>query len=371
MRNRKQLTLAVIAVVALAGGCAAPGSKTPRQQVAADWNRTRATVLKKLATEQYAAGHLERCAATIDQAARLDPTDAELHLLAARVAIESGKLDVAETSLTRAAELAPASAEVDYLRGIAHQRAGRAVEALACYSTADEKNPADPAYALAAAEMHAALGQDARAEAVLIRVQERFPNVAAGFDALAQLREAGGAIDEAIALYRRAALLDESDTQLRERLALLELRAGRWGDAAVDLRRLTTSKEGAGRADLWAALGEAQLGLGQPAEARGAFAESAKLRPDLAAAHVGLAKCALVTNDAPRAVFAARRAAALMPDDADARLLLALALDRAGKRAEATAEVRRAALAGADRAAVAELSASLADAPLLADVPMN
>src|SRR3954470_23001218 len=84
-------------VVFLAGGCAS-NRKTPTQKQAAtqQWNHARANVMFGLARDQYATGNFDPSRKTVDEALHLDPDNAQLRVLSARLAIEAGQLELAD-----------------------------------------------------------------------------------------------------------------------------------------------------------------------------------------------------------------------------------------------------------------------------------
>ena len=132
------------AVFTLAGillcGCDGAGL-TPNERVAANkqWNDARANVLASLAGDQYKAGNLDKCQETLDQAIRLEPKSASLHVLAAKLAIEQGKLELADAHLAEAGRLDPSNGEVDYLIGVILQRWQQKQKAYDAYSAAVEQ----------------------------------------------------------------------------------------------------------------------------------------------------------------------------------------------------------------------------------------
>src|ERR1700761_4073198 len=88
------------ALLALTGG--GSGGLTPNQKLEANkqWNDARVSVLAGLANDQFKNGNFDKCQETLDQALRLEPGNAALHLLAAKLAIEQGSLDVADSHLS-------------------------------------------------------------------------------------------------------------------------------------------------------------------------------------------------------------------------------------------------------------------------------
>src|SRR5262249_55200443 len=105
MKFKKMLPVAAMALIV---GCSsATHEKTGKQLVTEQWNRTRASVLLGLAKDQYAAGNFEPARHTVDDTLRMDPENAPLHVLSAKLAIEAGQLDLASKDLEKARKTNP------------------------------------------------------------------------------------------------------------------------------------------------------------------------------------------------------------------------------------------------------------------------
>src|SRR5438067_1426200 len=84
----------------LLGGCQSH-SKTPTQKEVAvkEWNHARSAVLASLAKSQFESGNIDKGQQTIEEALRLSPDDATLHVLAGKIFIEKGLLEQADREL--------------------------------------------------------------------------------------------------------------------------------------------------------------------------------------------------------------------------------------------------------------------------------
>src|SRR5256885_13326399 len=151
------LSLGALLVAAASAGCSSQHKQTQRQQALTQWNGARASVLAGLARDQYNTGNFEKCRLTLDEALKLEPKNAQLHVLSAKLAIEQGQLEFAERELAKARELDPKDAEADYLSGAVCQRWQQPDKACDFYSAASEKAPGELAYLLAHAEMLVAM----------------------------------------------------------------------------------------------------------------------------------------------------------------------------------------------------------------------
>src|SRR5215510_9744541 len=110
MRLKSMLPVACSVALGLGviGGCASEMHKpTQKQQATQEWNRARANVMLGLAKDQYATGNLDASRKTVDDALGLDPENAPLRVLSAKLAIEAGNLDLADKDLARARKANP------------------------------------------------------------------------------------------------------------------------------------------------------------------------------------------------------------------------------------------------------------------------
>src|SRR3954465_5501422 len=82
-----------------ATGCANKTQQTSKQAASQRWNGARAGVLLTLARDQYARGNFDKCRKALDDALKLDPENPQVHLLAAKLSLEQGQLELAEREL--------------------------------------------------------------------------------------------------------------------------------------------------------------------------------------------------------------------------------------------------------------------------------
>src|SRR5437763_1809102 len=95
------LSLGALLVAAASAGCSSQHKQTQREQALTQWNGARASVLGGLARDQYNSGNFEKCRLTLDEALKLEPKNAQLHVLSAKLAIEQGQLEFAERALAK------------------------------------------------------------------------------------------------------------------------------------------------------------------------------------------------------------------------------------------------------------------------------
>src|SRR3954471_7242142 len=108
MRLNRIAVAAGVVVVLIAAGCqSGPAKPTPKEEATRKWNAARATVLAGLARDQFQAGNFDKARQTVDDALRMVPDNAPLHVLSAQLLIEKGQLEAAERELAAARQYAP------------------------------------------------------------------------------------------------------------------------------------------------------------------------------------------------------------------------------------------------------------------------
>ncbi len=334
---------AFLAVVLIAAGCG--GTKKPTQKEAAklQWNQTRANVLLSLAQNQYGIGNFEKSRQTTDEALALDPKNAGLRILSAKLGIEQGRLEAAEYDLRLARAGAPKNAEADYLSGVIYQRWQKPETAHNFYKSASEKAPAELAYVMARAEMLVAMDQPAEALTLLESKVIYFEHSATIRDAAGQLLVQQRRYKEAVEMLRQASILASDDLTIREHLVLAMFYAEQYREASDGLARLMKNDAYAKRPDLMAALGECQLQMGQYREARATLETATQLDAASAGVWLSHAKAAMQLNDVKRAEVSLRKSLAIAPQNSEAHLMMGYMRLRQNRLADALPAFRKAA----------------------------
>jgi Flp pilus assembly protein TadD len=332
-----------VMTIALATGCSSIGPKNDKNAATAAWKRARAAVMITLAKDQYNAGNFDGARTTVNEAIVLVPDAAELRVLSARIAIEQGNLDMAENELRKAQELDPKSAAADYYYAVVMQRWQRTSRALELYTSACEKNPKEVAYVLARAETLVALDKESEAIQVLIAAETSFENSAEVRGSLGQVYLRQKRYAEACDALKQAVMLAADDESLREQLARSQYLSRRLPEAKENLERLVKSPKYAKRADLWNTLGEIELALDRPSEARGYFQTASELQPQSTEYLVNLARAALDSGDIRRAEITARKALGISPSDPASNMVMGYVRLQQDRAPEALAAFRRSA----------------------------
>jgi tetratricopeptide (TPR) repeat protein len=344
--KRKWILTAAMAVLigAATPGCQSNRKQEPSQkeQATKQWNDARAGVLGSLAQDQYKNGDFEKCEETLTEALRLAPDNTDLHLLAARLSIEQGKLEAAEAQLDVARKLSPKNAEVDYLAGIVLQRWQQPLKAYEAYDTAVQKNPQELAYLMAKSEMLVVLHRQDEALQVLKEKVVYFEHSAAIRDAVGQLLVEQAKYADGADMLREASILATDDQIIREHLAFAQFDAKEYRDAIETFNRLLKDEKFQKRADIFAAMGECQANVGQLRDARESFETATNLDSSTAGYWLGLGRVAAQLGDLQRGELAARKALAIEPANGSAHCLLGYVRLREGKLPAALAAFRMA-----------------------------
>jgi tetratricopeptide (TPR) repeat protein len=333
---------AFLAALLFVVGCS-PMKNKQKEEATKEWNQARANVLYSLARDQYATGNFEKSRQTTDEALGMDPENAGLRILSAKLAIEQGRLEQAEGELKLARAAAPKNAEADYLAGVIYQRWQKPETAHGFYKTACEKAPAELAYVMARAEMLVAMDQPAEALTLLKSKVVYFEHSATIRDAVGQLLVQQRQYKEAVEMLRQASILATDDLTIREHLALAMFYAGQYREASDALTRLMKKDAYADRPDLTAALGECQLQLGLYREARATLETATQLDAASAGVWLSHAKAAMQLNDIKRAEVSLRKSLALAPDNSEAHLMMGYMRLRQNRLADALPAFRKAA----------------------------
>jgi len=333
---------AVLAVTLLVLGCQGKKEPTQEEQAQKRWNDARASVLYSVAQDQYKNHDFDKCTQTVGQALKMTPNSAPLLTLAAKVDIEQGKLEEAERELESARKWAPQDPEAYYLSGVIYQRWQKPETALDFYRQAAQRSPAELPYVLAQAEMLVTLGHSDQALHLLQGKVAYFENSATIRDAVGQLLMHAGRYGEAVDMLRQASILSEEDQTIRERLALAYYYNKQYRESAQTLQKLLENDTYAKRGDLLEILGECQMNLGQPREARITFQQATDLNPYSAHLWQSYGRAALESNDLRRANNALTHALSLEPNNSGTHLLFGYVNLREKKLKESVAAFQKA-----------------------------
>jgi tetratricopeptide (TPR) repeat protein len=318
MRN---LTLLFL-LAGLLGGCDSSTAPSQKDIALQNWASARAGVLLNLARDQYTNGDFDKAAQTIDQATQMDPSNPNLHIMAAKIAIEQSQLELADQELNAARALNPKLAETDYLSGVIYQRWQQPAKALIFYQRACKEAPSELAYLTAQTETLVNLNRQPEALAMLQSKVDFFEHSPVIHDEMGMILLQQHEVAQAIETFRWANILAPDDLTVREHLSLALFENKNYAEAATNLKRLVKEDSLSKRADLHLTLAECQFGLGRVADARISAQTACDLDPTSPTAWLTLAKISMQLGDQHRAEIGLNKALALDSSSAPGYLLL-------------------------------------------------
>lgn len=347
MRRTTTLTaLTLVTAAALVSGCG-QGKYTGAHKSTAE---EKLSLIKSgtewnMAHQQFMAGDLDKALKSVDQSIALNDRVPKSHVLRGRILIEKGRLEEARASLLEAEKLDPTNAEAQYYLGIVHERFNQGGEALARYNKAAANDPTNPQYVVAAAEMLMHMDRLDDAERLLTERRADFQYNAALCQTLGHIKMIRKDHQAAVRLFDEARLLAPDDNSVVEDLARAQFACGRFAEAEFHLGRLLQASKNQPRRDLMHLRAQCLVRLDRPVEARAILQEltsGAEGAGDLRA-WIMLGNVAATLNDTARLRTAAARVIALAPDSYEGHFLKALHLRRQGDN--------KSALVSADKAA--------------------
>ncbi len=332
----------LLALTLALAGCQQDAKKpTPKETANRQWNGARGGVMASLAKDQFENGNLDKARDSINGAIKLDPENAGIRVLSAKIAIEQAQLELAEKELRFARQYNPNYAEADYLSGVVYQRWQKADLAYDFYSHASEKAPSEIAYLLAKAEM--LVGMDRGPEALKM-LQDKvvfFENSPVIRDAVGQLLVGQRKFAAGADMLRQASVLAPDDNTIREHFGLALFYAKEYNDASITLTRLLNDPKYATRSDIQATLGECCFELGRFREARQHFETATMTDPSAPGLWLGLGKSALQLGDLRRAELSLKKSISIEPNGNEANLMMGYLRLRQDRLPEALAAFKK------------------------------
>ncbi len=331
--------LALSALWLLIPGCTSTQSRA-RQESTARWNRARAQVKLKLASDHLGAGHVEDAATELAAAIRLDPAHPALETLHARVCLARGDLAGAERLLENALAKDELRGEVEYLLGIIAEQRLQWAPALEHYVRAAAANPQEVAYVVAMVQVMLQQGQAEDALALLESYEPQFGWTGAYHAARAECCEQLEDWSGAAAAWRTVAD-GRDDPDLSERLAVALYRAGDRLEAVRLFEQLLDQAAAQPKPHLRLALAECLLEEGRPAAAHQHVGLILRDDPRSVPALQLVARVFAEQGQLRRARQTAERALRFAPDDVRTLELVAALAFRAGDTSRALALAER------------------------------
>ncbi|MBB6430034.1 tetratricopeptide repeat protein [Algisphaera agarilytica] len=288
------------------------------------WNGIRSAAMLDMAKGQFEAGALDQAEKTINEAAAVDASNPQLHLMAGRICLERGQLERAYRLFELSKELDGNNAETYYYQGVVLQRWHQHEAALDVYKKAYELEADKANRMLAVAETYVAL--DRPEDAIALLEEKKFY-----FDQNAGLRAMLGHLYSmknehrlAVENFRQATMLDPENIRYQEELALAQVAANAHADAVHTLKLLLDRPEYSDRNDLKRSLASAEASLGRLDAARQIYIGLTRQDPTNTADWIRLGEICWKTEDLGGALIAANRAITLAPQRHEGYLLSGL-----------------------------------------------
>ena len=243
---------------------------------------------------------------TLERAAGLAPTDADLQIALGRALAASGRRPAATAAFEHARELQPGRGEPSLQLGLLAKVNGRGDDALRHLSAAVASEPGHAEARFQLGSLLRERGQLDDAEPHFRRAVAASPPHAGALGELGALLKDRGRLDEASVFLEQALKVCPGAAMALFNLGMLRVDQRRWHDAAELLRRYVALEPKQVQAQYW--LGNASMGDGDAAGARKAYQAAVRLKDD----HVQ-ARWGLVTSQLPAVPQSDAEQAAAVP----------------------------------------------------------
>lgn len=289
-----------------------------------DWIDAEAHVER--AHDLYEAGRWAEAAAALREAIALNPYQPDW-LFNLGVALEAdGRYEEAASAFGESYQLRSGDFNAAMAAGVNLVRAGKVRPALAWFDKAEAAEPGEVYPAIARIEAHAQLGEHDEAELAFYMLQQRKPECAEAYSAIAASLLSRGLHDRAVWCLREAARLEPDLPGVQAKLAEAYWQTGRHERARQLF--LIELREDPGDVGVLMNLGRLLVEMRRLDEAREKFGRVLELEPDHAEAHAELGFLHEKRGEPARAVVHLDVARRLEPDNGEvtrrlARLLLA------------------------------------------------
>lgn len=184
-------------------------------------------------------------------------------------------------------------------------------------------------------------GQNQKGLKELLEASDLDPGNAAIHNSIGLAYRNLGELEKAITHFQRAMALDEDFPDAMNNLGTVFARLRRWNEAAALFERASGYDAYDRRHKVFENLGSVSYYRGRYAEAVHHYQKAVALAPDYGSAHVNLGAAYERMENPNGAVLAYRRAIAINPADARARLLIARLFLKLGRYQEAEGQVQR------------------------------
>lgn len=327
--------LTITASVVMVGGCEAltphNGHQKAMNNASGRWNAMRSGSMLKLAQQQFDTGDLEQSEKTLVEAMSVDATNAALHVLSGRIAIEHGQLERAVDRFEFALTLDPKQVSALYYQGVVYQRWQQYDKAYAVYQRAYDMQSDNVSFLLAMGEMLVSMDKKTEAINLLKSKVTYFDQNAAIRSALGQLYYMTDDYTNAVKYLKEASYLSPDNLRMIENLASAQLAAQQFGDAISNIERLVKEPVNANRPGLTRMLAFAYERGGRLSDAKRIYVQMTRQDPRDVDAWSKLASISLVQDDTSGALSAAQRVMALDGRRAEGYIIAAVVMQKRGQ----------------------------------------
>jgi Flp pilus assembly protein TadD len=328
MRNRVTTILLIVAVCA---GCQPQHAST--SAVKKQYNASTARTYLPLAEDQYKRGEYKAASESAAKVLEAAPQMPQAHVVLGKSLLALGQTAEAGSHFKTATELDATLGEAWVGMAMTAEAEGDSVTVRRYLETAAGCSDAAPEAMIHLADMYIASGESEKALALLEKHSQAGgqPEIMKAA-AAANLR--CGNTDRAVVIYERLCKESPMDHQLAEALAYAYIDAGRKTDAAHLFERLC-QKSPAGLKGYVTAASGCYISEGSYDAAVTLCDRYASVCKDDAAFWLTMGRAALGKRDASRALYAAKRAIAIEPANAEGRILMGCAQYLDGQYTEA------------------------------------
>ena len=321
----------------------------PGRPVRVDSTRTRearARTYFTLAQEMEKRGELTTALAAYNSALVLDTTLTGVAFRMGRIYQRLGDPAGAARAFAFEMKRDPTNVEAAIEHGTSLAQAGRHDEAIARLEALGAVRPRDDRVWSALGFAHHAAGRTKDAEIAMLKARALSPERASEHRDLGALFASQGRDRDARAEYQRAITLDPADAAVWVNLGNLERRAGK-NEKALEAYRAAEARDSSlalafrGQAQTLAALGRSR-------DAEAVYRRWIARRPDDLGARLEAIEHFVAEGRADVALEIARGAVRTDPHSSEAHFMLGVALDAAGDKRGALAELRRGEALAAD-----------------------
>ena len=307
------------------------------------WLSVRTVLMLDMAQQQFDTGDLEQSERTVKEAMTIDPTNAQLHVLAGRIELERGHLERSYHMFNAAIMLDGTLAEAHYYQALVFQRWQNYQAAYDSYTLAYEARPDNSAYLIARGEMLVSLGRIDEAIVLLEEKLNYFDQNASLRAAIGHMYDMNGQDDKAVSYFRQASILDPDNLKVVEELGLSQIAAEQYEQGIETLTRLLAKAEMQDRHDLKRVLASAYIEVGRLQDARDILIEVSRKDPADVDNWIELGELAWKNRDYGGTLQAAHRVISLAPYRHEGYLLAGMVWQKRGRVEDALSNYDQAA----------------------------